>query len=288
MRELGIFSRTYETRNLEETCKKMAEHGILHTQFNLSNAGLDTLPEYVEDEKLEWIRQVTENYQIHLDALSGTFNMIDPDIERRRAGCRQFREQCRIAKVLGIPIVTLCTGSKHPKDKWTWHEDNLKENAWEDLMRTTDEILQYAQEYDVILGVETEASNIVNTPLRARKYLDQAGGDRLKIIMDGANLFRPDQVRDMQNVLDEAFDLLGKDIVIAHAKDFSFHGDLNFVAAGQGILDFPHYIRLLDQWGYQGPLIMHGLSETQVPESSRFLKEVMQKERGENGDCENR
>ena len=91
MRELGIFSRTYETRNLEETCKKMAEHGILHTQFNLSNAGLDTLPEHVEDEKLEWIRQVTENYQIHLDALSGTFNMIDPDIERRKAGCRQFR-----------------------------------------------------------------------------------------------------------------------------------------------------------------------------------------------------
>lgn len=32
MRELGIFSRTYETRNLEETCKKMAEHGIFHPE----------------------------------------------------------------------------------------------------------------------------------------------------------------------------------------------------------------------------------------------------------------
>ena len=28
MRELGIFSRTYETRNLEETCKKMAEGNL--------------------------------------------------------------------------------------------------------------------------------------------------------------------------------------------------------------------------------------------------------------------
>lgn len=283
MRELGIFSRTYETRNLEETYRRMAKHGLSHTQFNLSNAGLDTLPEHVEERHLREIREITDRYQIQLDALSGTFNMIDPDIERRRAGCRQFREQCRIAKELGIPVVTLCTGSKHPTDKWTWHEDNLSESAWEDLMNTTEEILRYAKEYDVILGVETEASNIVNTPLRARKYLDQADSPYLKIIMDGANLFRPEQVKDMRRVLDEAFALLGKDIVIAHAKDFSFREypenhkpeQLQFVAAGQGVLDFSYYLHLLERCGYQGPLIMHGLSEEQVPESCRFLKEVM-------------
>lgn len=277
MRELGIFSRTYEVKKLEETCRRMTEQGLFHTQFNLSNAGLDTLPAYAGEETLQEIREITARYQIRLDALSGTFNMIDPDLKRRKAGCRQFREQCRIAKELGIPVVTLCTGSKHPTDKWTWHEDNLKESSWEDLIRTTEELLGYAQEYDVVLGVETEASNIINTPLRARNYLDQMGSTRLKIIMDGANLFRPEQVKDMRSVLDEAFELLGKDIVIAHAKDFSLSGNLRFVAAGQGILDFPYYIRLLDQYGYQGPLIMHGLSEEQVPESCRFLKRVMDK-----------
>lgn len=286
MRELGIFSRTYATRDLEETCRRMAEHGLFHTQFNLSNAGLDTLPEKVEDGRLQEIREITDRYGIRLDALSGTFNMIDPDTERRRAGCRQFREQCRIAKTLGSPVVTLCTGSKHPMDEWTWHEDNLSESAWEDLMETTEEILGYAREYDVILGVETEASNIVNTPLRARKYLDQADSPYLRIIMDGANLFRPEQVKDMRKVLDEAFELLGRDIVIAHAKDFSFQEQpegakpesLQFVAAGQGVLDFPYYLHLLERCGYQGPLIMHGLSENQVPESCSFLREVMEDE----------
>ena len=275
MRELGIFSRTYEVKDLEETCRRMRAQGLFHTQFNLSNAGLDTLPEHADEEVLEKIRKITKRYEIKLDALSGTFNMIDPDQERRKAGCRQFKEQCRIAKELGIPVVTLCTGSKHPTDKWTWHEDNLKESSWTDLMRTTEELLGYAQEYDVVLGVETEAGNIINTPLRSRKYLDQAGSPRLKIIMDGANLFRPEQVKDMRQVLDEAFELLGKDIVIAHAKDFSFHGDLSFVAAGQGILDFPYYIHLLEHYGYHGPLIMHGLSEEQVPASCRFLKRAM-------------
>ena len=275
MRELGIFSRTYEVKDLEETCRRMRAQGLFHTQFNLSNTGLDTLPEHADEETLEKIRKITKRYEIKLDALSGTFNMIDPDPERRRAGCRQFKEQCRIAKELGISVVTLCTGSKHPTDKWTWHEDNLKESSWTDLMRTTEELLGYAEEYDVVLGVETEASNIINTPVRARNYLDQAESPRLKIIMDGANLFLPEQVKDMRKVLEEAFELLGKDIVIAHAKDFSLQGKLKFVAAGQGVLDFPYYIRLLDRYGYEGPLIMHGLSEEQVPESCRFLMKAM-------------
>lgn len=275
MRELGIFSRTYEITDLEETFRRMSAHGIYHTQFNLSNAGLPTLPEYVKEEDLQRIQTTVEKYGMKLDALSGTFNMIDPDAEKRKAGCRQFREQCRIAKALGIPMVTLCTGSKHPANKWAWHEDNLKEDSWADLLRTTEEILDYAEEYDVILGVETETNNIVNTPDAARKYLDEAGSERLKIIMDGANLFLPEQVNDMKNVLENAFALLGQDIALAHAKDFTCDGDISIVAVGDGLLDFHYYKELLDKYGYQGPLIMHGMSEAQVSQSCRFLKGVL-------------
>ena len=125
------------------------------------------------------------------------------------------------------------------------------------------------------LGVETEASNIINTPARARKYLDAVGSPWFKIIMDGANLFCPHQVPDMKNILSEAFALLGDDIILAHAKDFTTDGGISFRAAGQGILDFPCYIELLEKAGYQGPLIMHGLSEGQVPESKKFLEGIL-------------
>lgn len=273
--ELGIFSRTYETSDLEDTYKRMSANGIFHTQFNFSNAGIPTLPENVSDEDMECIRSLTEKYQIKIDALSGTFNMIAPDLEERQKGCEQFRTQCRLAGELNIPIVSLCTGSKYPNNKWKWHDDNLKQSSWDDLMRTTDEIIRYAEEYDVILGVETEASNIVCTPELARKYLDDTGSENLKIIMDGANLFRPEQVADMTAVLDHAFELLGKDIVLAHAKDFSLHGNLEFVAAGEGILDFAHYIQLLKQYQYDGALIMHGLAEEQIATSKEFLEGIM-------------
>lgn len=273
--EIGVFSKTYETSDLRDTYRRMTGQGIYHTQFNLANAGLVTLPENIRDEDIEHIRKLTEEFGITIDAITGTFNMIDLDEEARRKGCSQLAVQCRIARELNIPVVTLCTGSKNPESKWKWHDDNLKRSSWDDLMRSTEAVLKYAEDNHVYLGVETEASNIINTPARARKYLDTVGSPWLKIIMDGANLFRPRQVPDMRNVLSEAFDLLGGDIVLAHAKDFSLDGTLSFVAAGQGILDFPYYIGLLKKSGYDGALIMHGLSEQQVPESMRFLEGML-------------
>lgn len=273
--EIGIFSKTYEASELEEVYRRMTADGIFHTQFNFSSAGLPTLPEEVPEEAVIKIRELTKQYQVKLDVLSGTFNMIAPDLEERQLGCRQFRTQCRLAQELAIPIVSLCTGSKNPESKWKWHEDNVKQSSWDDLMHTTEEILSYAEEFDVILGIETEASNIICTPELARKYMDAWGSEHIKIIMDGANLFRPEQVTDMKAVLDHAFEILGKDIVLAHAKDFDLHGNLEFVAAGEGILDFSYYITLLKKYEYRGSLVMHGLSEQQVSASKRFLEGLM-------------
>lgn len=273
--QIGVFSRTYELSDLEETYRRMREHGLSHTQFNLSNAGLPTLPAHVTDEDLARIQAFSAAYGITLDALTGTFNMIDPDEAAREQGCRQFAEQCRIARELGIPIVSLCTGSKNPESKWKWHDDNLKDASWADLMRSTERVLKCAEDNHIILGVETEASNIINTAQRARKYLDTVGSPYLRIIMDGANLFRPEQVSDMQNVLTEAFALLGKDIVLAHAKDISLDQRIAFTAAGQGCLDYGTYLRLLKQTKYDGPLIMHSLSEQQIPDSKRFLEAML-------------
>ena len=273
--QIGVFSRTYELSDLEETYRRMRGHGLSHTQFNLSNAGLPTLPAHVTDEDLARIQALTAAYGITLDALTGTFNMIDPDEAAREQGCRQFAEQCRIARELGIPIVSLCTGSKNPESKWKWHDDNLKDASWADLMRSTERALKCAEDNHIILGVETEASNIINTAQRARKYLDTVGSPYLRIIMDGANLFRPEQVSDMQNVLTEAFALLGKDIVLAHAKDIALDQSIAFTAAGQGCLDYGTYLRLLKQTKYDGPLIMHSLSEQQIPDSKRFLEAML-------------
>jgi sugar phosphate isomerase/epimerase len=79
----------------------------------------------------------------------------------------------------------------------------------------------------------------------------------------------------MSQVLDEAFDLLGEHIVIAHAKDRG--ADDTFRAAGEGLLDYDRYIRLLQATAFTGPFIIHGLAEEQVDAALQFLYGKLQR-----------
>ena len=128
-----------------------------------------------------------------------------------------------------------------------------------------------AERHGVVLGVEPEVSNVVDSAHKARRLLDELDSPALKIVMDGANLFHAGELAHMDAVLDEAFDLLGPDIVLAHAKDLSRDGEAGQEAAGTGVLDYDHYLALLCQAGYVGPVILHGLAEAQVDDAVAFL-----------------
>ena len=272
--EIGIFTKTYPGK-LEAALSKISRANIKHVQLNLASAAMETMPAAYDKEKITWIKDTVKEHGIIADVLSGTFNMIDPDATQRREDIRRFEILCQIACELEIPVISLCTGSKNPQSKWQWSDENLKDDAWEDLLETTKKILPFAEKHNVVLGVETEASNIVNTPQRAREYLDTMKTPHLKIIMDGANLFLPSQIKNMQSTLEDAFRYLGHDIISVHAKDIAPGEGLEFVAAGEGLLDYTTYVKLLKQYNYTGALILHGLSAAQVPASMRFLKEVL-------------
>ena len=93
--------------------------------------------------------------------------------------------------------------------------------------------------------------------------------------MDGANLFHAGQLARMHAILDEAFDLLVHDLVLGHAKDLDRDGEAGQVAAGQGLLDYDYYLAQFDKVGFTGPLILHGLDETDVPGCVAFLREKL-------------
>ena len=100
---------------------------------------------------------------------------------------------------------------------------------------------------------------------------------RLKIVMDAANILQASELRLASAIWQEAFDLLAGDIIIAHAKDLAVDG--SFVAAGKGALDYDLYIRLLRSVKFNGPLILHGLSETEVDASARLLRDKLNNQR---------
>jgi sugar phosphate isomerase/epimerase len=132
-----------------------------------------------------------------------------------------------------------------------------------------------AEDVGVTLVFEPEVNNVVNTAVKARRLLDEIASPHLQVVIDGANLFQAGQLARMRHVLEEAFDLLGDDIRMAHAKDLEKDGDAGHQAAGTGVLDYGYYMICLDRVGFEGSVILHSLDEARVPASRDFVLERM-------------
>ena len=58
-------------------------------------------------------------------------------------------------------------------------------------------------------------------------------------------------------------------------KDLSRDGDAGHEAAGHGKLDYDRYLSPLHACGFRGPLLLHGLTEAQVPGCVAFLRDKL-------------
>ena len=283
--KLGIFAKTFVRPTFEATLDAVAEHGLTEVQFNLSCCGLPTVPETVPAALVRDVRQAFERRGLSMAALSATFNLIHPDPVERASGLSRLDGLTRVAGDLGTRLLTLCTGSRDAANMWRGHPENATQSAWEDLLRSMETALTSAARANVVLGVEPELSNVVDSASRARRLLDHFRSPHLKIVIDPANLFPAGTLPQMTAILSEAFDLLGSDTVLAHAKDLRGDGGAGDQAAGTGVLDYDLYLDLLAAQGYRGALILHGLTEAQVGDSVRFLrKELMVRSRSRGRD----
>ena len=175
-------------------------------------------------------------------------------------------------EALRIPVLTLCTGTKSKESMWTWHPENGTEEVWNIMKEKLDKLISAAEKYKIILGIEPEISNVISTPQKARKLLEEMKTPVLKIIMDAANLFLPGEKVSNEKIK-EAVDLLKEDIVLVHAKDcIMSDGKIFYRAAGKGQIDFEYYMDCLKKIGYGGSVILHGLTEDEISYSVNFLR----------------
>lgn len=269
---VGIFAKTFPRGSVEDVLGAVAAHGIRSVQFNMACAGVSSMPDTIDPTLAGRIARACASQGIHMAAVSGTFNVIHPDDAQREAGLRRLDVLASACNALGTRVITMSTGTRDPEDMWRRHYDNDTPGAWRDLCTAMERAVQIAERHNVTLAFEPEVSNVVDTAAKGRRLLNEIQSPRMRVVIDGANLFHAGELPRMREILDEAFDLLGDAIVLAHAKDLSHDGDAGHEAAGTGLLDYDRYIALLDRIGYKGPLILHNLTEAQVPEAVTFLQ----------------
>jgi sugar phosphate isomerase/epimerase len=336
--QLGIFAKTFTQPTLEKTLDAVVGHGLTHIQFNMSCMGLATLPDKLDEGSCVWISQTMHERGLTMAAISGTFNMVDPNASRLESNLRRLEVLAEACRWLDTRIITLCTGSLDVHDMWKWHPDNARKRTWELLVETMRAAVAIADRHEVTLAFEPEINNVVSSVMRARRLLDEVDSPWLKVVIDPTNLL-PDVdlegLSEMLNqarlfdahtasgvppfegkgpflaMLDEAFDWLGPEIVLAHAKNPSgieetvdvaefermigewrgLRGPgleklMTDLATEKGRSEFrrayswtsfyqPYLSRLMIA-GFSGSLIVHGLKEDDVSSMTKFLREMLE------------
>jgi sugar phosphate isomerase/epimerase len=275
--ELGIFAKTFRRSSVRAVMEAVRSLELGCVQFNFECAGLPSMPEEVPPSVFEAVAAASREAGVRLAAISGTFNMAHPEPEVRREGARRLEVVGEAARRFQAPLVTLCTGTRDRENMWRAHPDNRSRQAWADLLNTMEGVLPLAARAGIAFAIEPEHANVIENAISARALLDELqAGDRLKVILDPANLLESD--RPQPDVLREALDLLGDNLAIAHAKDRQPND--RTCALGQGIVDFEAYFDLLHSVDFNGPIIMHGFEEAEAAESTAFVAAKLREVQG--------
>lgn len=249
--------------------------------FEADKNPFHVLPNNITKELAQKVCHEARKRGLRISVVNGFYNMIAEDESERDDGLARLETLASVCGMLGCRVINLCTGSRGAH-LWAGHPDNDTDAAWHDICRSMEQALAVAELYEVSLGVEVEASNVINTPEKARRLLDDMKSPYLGIVMDGANLFHRGQCKpeNVHGILQNAFDLLGDDIIAVHGKDIKAGPGLDFTYAGNGIVDFDYFLARLTLSGFGGDIILHGAHiEEEVPKGVDYMRQKL-KEHG--------
>lgn len=125
-------------------------------------------------------------------------------------------------------------------------------------------------EAGVGLAIEPEPGNVIADARLARRLLDEVAAASLGIVLDAANLLSAATLPRQQAIMTEAVDLLGPNLVLAHAKDIDGAGRV--VAPLSGAVDLRAFVALLRHAGYDGAFVAHGFKESETASAAEALR----------------
>lgn len=271
---IGIRAHDIENRPLEELVREIAGKGLTSVQLALSKS-FDYIPTELRSLSPGLARYIGNEFSkqhVQIAVLGCYFNMIHPDLVERRKGIERFKEHIRFARDFGCSIVATETGNVNADIIYT--EDNFKEEPFLEVVEIVSELVQEAEKFGVIVGIEAGVNHPIYSPSVMKRLLDTIPSNNLQVILDPVNLLTIDTYENQEEIFQEAMELFGDRVVVLHAKDFIIkNNQLTTTAVGKGLLNYDFILKLIKE---KKPYINILLEETKEPyinESVAFLKE---------------
>jgi sugar phosphate isomerase/epimerase len=270
--KLGIMSSVYSDLPIDEAARRIKADGFsgVVTDFTFADVHFNPLePDWAAARK---IVSTLERAGIEIVSLFGYYNVVDPDLKKRKLGAARIEALLSNGKRLGCHLVSTETGTFNSQSEWLDSPENQTEQGYLQCKSALEKHTRVAEKHGAVLSIEAYYRNIIGTIDRAERLFRDVHSPALRLVMDPCNYFRREDLPRMKPMLEAMFQRLGDQIVIAHAKDVkaSPEGE-DLPAAGLGVLDYPLFLRLLAQLDRPLPLVVEHLRRPDVARARKFV-----------------
>jgi sugar phosphate isomerase/epimerase len=274
--KLGIFTGVYASLPLEEAARRIAADGFRGVVLQDGFADVRFDPWAPDWDKARQITSTLAKHNLKVVGLFGYYNVVDPDPARRQRGEQRMRVLIENWKQFGCPIISTETGTFDDKSEWAESPENLTENGYQTCRAALTRLTKAAKRSGAIISIEPYWRNVIDSIARAQRVMRDVPG--LKLVMDPCNYFRKEDLSRMDPMLEEMFRLLGKKVVLAHAKDVTAAADgTDLPASGKGVLDYPLFLRLLAGLNRELFLVVEHLTLDDVPRARDYVLSQFEK-----------
>lgn len=282
--KFGILSISFGRMDYRELARAIGSHGFDATHLELKTVtGIGHAPGKMSTGCANLVAEEFAKHGVKIPVLGFYTNLIDLNEENRRIGINHFKEHLRFARDFGASTVTTETGTANRNSPWDHHPDNQNETCWRRLKETVEELAEEAEKWGVFVGLEGYYNNVVNTPERMERLLQEVPSANLGVVMDPCNYIAQKDASRQDEVIREAFSRLGERCLIAHAKDFNYReaddtAEHKLVQPGPGMgdLNYPLYLQLLDRYKPNIKIYLEHLPPSQMPASIAYIRKFQQ------------
>ena len=178
-------------------------------------------------------------------------NLMTPSERIRTERIATIRDLLKVADAMRVDCVVTLVGSMSEGSAGEPHPDNYAEAAKARARETLDRILDGIHLDHTTFALEPWYNSFFHRAPQVRRFLDSVPDDRLGVHMDAMNMLCIGTVHRSREAIDDMFDLLGEDVVSAHAKDIIMDSGEPMVALrecppGKGTMDYDRYLSQLD------------------------------------------
>ncbi len=268
---VGVLAHLFGKLPYKELAYKVGTKGFTHVQLALWKAFNDYpfhKPGIMNPGLAVDIRKEFEKHGVSISVLACYLHFFQGDSKVRRENIDRFKELIRHAKYFGAPMVAAEVGKIQT--------ERLSGDEWRILKRTLEELVEEAERWGVYIGIEPANDHLIGTAKSLDQMLKEVPSSHLGVVLDPGNLLHEENFYQQNEVIKEAFQLLGTRIIAGHAKDRLVRedGQIQTVVPGKGQLNYELYMELLEQYKPGSFLVMEAAKEYQMLEAKSYIEKI--------------